>query len=164
RPDVQLKDIRGNVPTRIGKLLAGEFDAILLAAAGLVRLELDLSAIKVLRLNPKEFVPAPAQGVLAFQTCTDDKATRRLLQKLHRPEVARCTNVERKVLQLAEGGCHMPLGVYCEQDPGGHYHLWAAKAQTWDAPLVNARLSSSTHHQLAENMLEVLQQKTQALS
>lgn len=163
RPDVSIKDIRGNVPTRINKLLSGDFDAILLAAAGLVRLDLDLSTVQLLKLNPKEFVPAPAQGVLAFQTCTDDKATRRLLKHLHHPEVAQCTNVERKVLRLAEGGCHMPLGVYCEQDPGGHYHVWAAKAATWNSPLVQVRLSSSTHHQLAENVLKALEQKTAAL-
>jgi len=67
------------------------------------------------------------------------------------------------VLQLAEGGCHMPLGVYCEQDSGGHYHVWAAKANTWDAPLVTARLSSSTHHQLAERILELLQKEETTL-
>ena len=57
----------------------------------------------------------------------------------------------------------MPLGVYCEQDPGGHYHVWAAKARNWDAPVVSVRLSSSTHHQLAERILKQLQEKEAAL-
>ena len=58
----------------------------------------------------------------------------------------------------------MPLGVYCEEDPGGHFHIWAAKAATWDAPMVQVQLSSSTHHQLAERTLEMLRKKTAALS
>jgi hydroxymethylbilane synthase len=62
RPDIQIKDIRGNVPTRLRKLDEGQFDAIMLAAAGLTRLEIDLSAYEVIRFSPKEFIPAPAQG------------------------------------------------------------------------------------------------------
>ncbi len=156
RPDIQIKDIRGNVPTRLEKLKSGDFDAIMLAAAGLVRLEIDLSEFEVIRLNPREFVPSPAQGVLAWQACTQDKPTRRILKHLHQEEVSAVTNVERKVLQLAGGGCHMPLGVYCERDIAGHYHVWAAKAETWDAPLVRTRVSSSTTHLLAEQVLEAL--------
>ncbi len=156
RPDVQLKDIRGNVPTRLKKLADGGFDAILLAAAGLSRLELDLSGFHVVKLNPKEFVPAPAQGVLAYQTRIEDKTTRRIFKHLHHKETALATNVERKILQLLEGGCHMPLGAYCEQDQSGNYHVWAAKADTWDSPVKYIRHSSSTHHGLAEAVLEKL--------
>ena len=67
RPDCQLLDLRGNVPTRIQKLRDGEYDAILLAKAGVDRLELDLSDLEVFVLDPEEFVPAPAQGVLGLQ-------------------------------------------------------------------------------------------------
>ncbi|MEM1120527.1 MAG: hydroxymethylbilane synthase [Bacteroidota bacterium] len=156
RPDIILKDIRGNVPTRLKKLREGQFDAIVLAAAGLTRLDLDMSAFEVIKLNTKEFVPAPAQGVLAYQACKDDIATRKIIKKLHRSEVATVTNVERKVLNLLEGGCHMPLGVYCEKDQNGNYHVWAAKADTWDGPLKRVRLSSSTHFELAEQVLAAL--------
>ena len=156
RSDIQLKDIRGNVPTRIQKLMDGGFDAIVLAAAGISRLELDLSEVHLVKLNPKEFVPAPAQGVLAFQTCIDDVEIRRALKKIHHSAVAACTNVERKVLKLFDGGCHMPLGVYCEQDAAGNFHIWAAKADHWDAPLQSIRLSSSTSFQLAEQVVEAL--------
>lgn len=62
RPDVQLKDIRGNVPTRLDKLRAGDFDAIFLAAAGVSRLGLDIQDLLLVELNPREFVPAPAPG------------------------------------------------------------------------------------------------------
>ena len=81
RPDITLKDIRGNVPTRLEKLRAGDFDAIFLAAAGVSRLELDLSDFEVVEMNPREFVPAPAQGVLAWQTNRDDTETRLILKK-----------------------------------------------------------------------------------
>jgi hydroxymethylbilane synthase len=157
RPDLKLADIRGNVPTRLEKLRRGDFAAIVLAGAGLRRLELDVSDLKVVRFNPREFVPAPAQGVLAFQTREDDRDLRRLLQQLHQREVAKCTNVERRVLQLLGGGCHMPLGVYCERDESGNFHVWAARADHWEAPLQRARLSSSTSFELAEQVLQALE-------
>jgi len=156
RPDVQLKDIRGNVPTRLEKLRSGDFDAILLAAAGLQRLDIPLDDFAVVRFNPAEFVPAPAQGVLAFQCRETDKETRRILAKLHHPEVAACTNVERKVLQLIGGGCHAPLGAYCKRDNAGNYHAWVAYAKAWDQPLRRAQLSQATHFRLAEQLLEQL--------
>lgn len=156
RKDIQVKDIRGNVPTRLEKLQNGDFDAILLAAAGLSRLNLDLSGFHVVQFNPKEFIPAPAQGVLAFQTAADNLEVRRILKQIHHSEVSAITNVERKVLKLMEGGCHMPLGVYCERDEQGNYHVWAAMADTWDAPLKRARLSSSTSFNLAEQIVELL--------
>ncbi len=156
RSDITLKDIRGNVPTRLQKLKDGQFDAIVLAAAGLTRLDLDLSDFEVVQLNTKEFVPAPAQGVLAYQTRTSDKETRKIIKKLHHAEVASSTNVERKVLNLLGGGCHMPLGVYCEQDQMGNYHVWAAKADTWNSPVKRVRLSSSTSFELAEQVLAAL--------
>lgn len=157
RPDVHLMDLRGNVPTRVEKLRKGEFDGILLAAAGIERLEIDLSPdILSVRLNPREFVPAPAQGVLAFQTLRHDLHIRRILQKIHHSEVSDCTNVERGVLRLLQGGCQMPVGVYCERDPLGNYHVWASVAEAWNSPIKTARLSSSTSYGLAENILKKL--------
>lgn len=158
RPDITLQDIRGNVPTRIEKLRKGDFDAILLAAAGIERLQLDLSDLKVINLHPREFIPAPAQGVLAFQTRTNDIETRRILKKIHHHDVAKVTNVERKILQLFDGGCQLPLGVFCEKDPRGNFHVWAAKANTWDAPVKRINLSSSTTFELAERIVEQLRQ------
>ena len=156
RNDIELKDIRGNVPTRLSKLQSGAFDAILLAAAGLSRLDIDVTDFKIIPLNPKEFIPAPAQGVLAFQTVVDKKDIRKILQKIHHPEVSKRTNIERKVLQLFEGGCHMPLGVYCENDTLGNYHVWAAKAEHWEGPVKMIRLSSSTSFELREQVVEAL--------
>ncbi|MBK8042270.1 MAG: hydroxymethylbilane synthase [Haliscomenobacter sp.] len=156
RPDLQIRDLRGNVPTRLEKLRQGDYDAILLARAGLNRLNASLSGLTVIPLNPREFVPAPAQGVLAWQTNAADAPVRRLLQRLHHPEVSAATNVERKVLQLLGGGCHLPLGVFCERDSMGHYHAWAAYAPSWNSPVTRVRLSSSTNYQLAEKIAESL--------
>ena len=156
RPDIEIKDIRGNVPTRLRKLSEGQFDAIMLAAAGLTRLKLDLSGFHVVKFSPKEFIPAPAQGVLAWQARAEDKATRRALRHLHQSGVSAVTNIERQVLSLLDGGCQMPLGVYCERDGEGNYHLWAAKAEAWNTPVRKVRLSQSTNHLLAERAVEAL--------
>lgn len=156
RKDFELKDIRGNVPTRLRKLQEGQFDAIVLAAAGLTRLEIDLSDFFVLKFDAREFVPAPAQGVLAYQTLQDDRETRRILKQLHDSDTAQATNVERKVLKLLEGGCQMPVGVYCKTDAIRNFHVWAAKADAWNGELKRVRISASTHAGLAEQVVEAL--------
>ncbi|MCW5922840.1 MAG: hydroxymethylbilane synthase [Saprospiraceae bacterium] len=154
RPDVRLQDIRGNVPTRLEKLRGGDFDAIFLAAAGVTRLHLDLSGFILVELNPREFVPAPAQGVLAWQTNRDDTTTRHILRKIHHPEISACTNVERRVLQMLEGGCQLPLGAYCERDEAGHFHAFAAC--DIGGAMRRVRLSSSTHYGMAEKLVTEL--------
>ena len=156
RPDAQLKDIRGNVPTRLEKLRSGDFDAIFLAAAGLVRLGLDLSDLYVVRLHPREFVPAPAQGVLAWQVNQSDLSTRRILKKLHHSDISTTTNVERRVLQLLDGGCQLPLGVHCERDASGYLHAFAA-CQVGDT-MRRARLSQNTGLGMAEKIVEMLRE------
>jgi len=78
RPDLIVADIRGNVPTRIGKLRQGQYDAVVLAAAGIARLSLDLTGLVVVDLQPYGFLPAPAQGALALQCRRDDEPTRAL--------------------------------------------------------------------------------------
>lgn len=114
RPDVELRDLRGNVPTRIDKLRKGNYDAILLAKAGLDRLEIDLSEFEVVVLNPKEFVPAPAQGVLGLQIREDDEELHRVLQAMNHADVQANIALERGVLNLLQGGCQLPLGAYCD--------------------------------------------------
>jgi len=156
RADLEMRDIRGNVPTRLDKLRQGGFAAIMLAGAGISRLGIDLDEFSVIKFDPREFVPAPAQGVLAFQVREEDKELRRKLLRLHHKGVADCTNVERKVLQLMEGGCQMPIGVYCEKDPIGNYHVWVALAAHASAPLKMVTLSSSTRYELAEQTVAAL--------
>ncbi len=151
RPDAEVDDVRGNVPTRVDKLRRGDYDAIVLAAAGLTRLELDLGDLHVAHLHPREFVPAPAQGVLAYQCRESDTDTRRILARIHHRETASCTNVERRLLNAFDGGCHLPLGAYCQRTPHG-YELNAAYAPALGEPLVRHRISYSTFDGLAEAM------------
>ena len=153
-PDVTIEDIRGNVPTRIQKLRDGHFDGILLAKAGLDRLELDVSDLFVFHFEPTEFVPAPAQGVLAYQCRREDKEVIKALRQIHSFDSSDCTNVERKVLQMMDGGCHLPLGVYCKKDKMGYYHASACFSKNLEFPLKRLKLSQSTSHKLAENIFE----------
>lgn len=114
RPDTTISDLRGNVPTRIEKLRNQQYDAILVAKAGVDRLNLNLNEFHVEVLNPTEFVPAPAQGVLGLQIRSNDKETAALVSKLNHPQVQQFIAVEREVMRLLNGGCQLPLGVYCE--------------------------------------------------
>ncbi|MDF1695813.1 MAG: hydroxymethylbilane synthase [Saprospiraceae bacterium] len=156
---IQTEDIRGNVPTRIEKLREGQFGAIVLATAGLNRLQLDVSDLEVVRLHPREFVPAPAQGVLAYQTRNEDMEMRKVINKIGNRDVAFCTNVERRVLQMMDGGCHLPLGVYCEQDQMGNYHTWSAMSAGLDQPMKRCKISQSTYAGLAEEIYNNLQEQ-----
>jgi len=114
RQDVQIKELRGNVPTRVEKLRSGQYDAILLAKAGILRLELDLSDLVSIDLTPDEFVPAPAQGVLALQIRSVDTELQKVLQQINDFKVQKLVHLERSVLNLMDGGCQLPLGVYCD--------------------------------------------------
>jgi hydroxymethylbilane synthase len=116
RPDLKINDLRGNVPTRIQKLKDGLYDAILLAKAGVDRLQLDLSDFEVVVLDRTEFVPAPAQGVLGLQIREEDESLFEVLQQMNHVEVQKRIQIERKVLNLLDGGCQLPLGVYCDEE------------------------------------------------
>jgi hydroxymethylbilane synthase len=116
RPDLQIEELRGNVPTRIDKLRAGHYDAILLANAGVSRLQLALDDLHTLVLDPTEFIPAPAQGVLGLQIRQNDTTTQAIVAQLNHADVASQIAIERGVLQALQGGCQLPLGVYYGQD------------------------------------------------
>jgi len=132
RKDMVLKDLRGNVPTRIAKLKEGAYDAIILAAAGVNRLDFDLSEFHVELLDPTEFVPAPAQGALALQIREDDLELAQQLQALNDEETAAVTEIERSVLNQFQGGCQLPIGVYCTLNEEGGFEVWTAISESWD--------------------------------
>lgn len=155
-PTAEIKDIRGNVPTRLEKLRTGDFDGIILAQAGLDRLQLDVSDLYSFAFDPSEFVPAPAQGVLAYQCRKGDADMINILRKIHHMDTSDCTNVERKVLKKMDGGCHLPLGVYCRKDAMGFYHTVACFSHDLQTPLKKVKLSQSTNHQLAEKIYDQL--------
>jgi hydroxymethylbilane synthase len=129
RPDLEIDDLRGNVPTRIGKLRSENYDAIMIAKAGVARLGIDLSEFHVEELTPTEFIPAPAQGVLGIQINESDRELFEALQALNHPHVAEELAVERKVLKSFGGGCHLPLGCYCRKHEDS-YQIFTSKADT----------------------------------
>jgi hydroxymethylbilane synthase len=108
RPDIELLELRGNVPTRIERLQKGDYDAIILAAAGLRRLELDQHISQLLSLE--EFPPAVSQGAIGVCIRTSDAEAARWLQKLNDRASQLATTAERALLRKVEGGCQVPLG------------------------------------------------------
>ena len=118
RSDLEIVDLRGNVPTRVNRLREGRYDAILLAQAGVKRLELDLTDLFVLPLDEDRFVPAPAQGMLGIQ-CRDEADWRTHLKKLDCSEAGRGVAAERDLLQKLEGGCQLPFGINVKPAGGG---------------------------------------------
>lgn len=116
RSDLKLNDLRGNVPTRIEKLRNGDYDAIVLAAAGLARLQLDLSGLEVRVLEPRVLVPAPAQGALALEIRRSDYQLAELLTDLHHVHDYRAISAERGLMAMLQGGCQLALGAHAELD------------------------------------------------
>jgi len=116
RPDLQLRDLRGNVNTRLAKLDAGEYDAIVLACAGLQRLGLD-ARIRA-RLAPPDWLPAPAQGAIAVECRDGDADTHALFAVLAHAATRTCVTAERAMNRALHGSCHVPVAAYATLDGG----------------------------------------------
>ena len=111
RSDLDIREIRGNVDTRLAKLDNGEYDAIVMAYAGLKRLGLDERITQI--LPEVQMVPAPGQGAIAVQIKSDREDYKELLKPLHHGYTARCVEVERYILSTIGGGCAVPFGCNC---------------------------------------------------
>ncbi len=117
RPDLEVLDLRGNLNTRLAKLDRGDYDAILLAAAGVLRLGwADRIAAY---LDPPEWLPAVGQGALGVIARAGDERVRALLADFHDPLTAACTAAERALLASLEGGCQIPIGALAHVDEDG---------------------------------------------
>ncbi|WP_442908700.1 hydroxymethylbilane synthase [Hydrogenovibrio sp. 3SP14C1] len=112
RPDLIVKDLRGNVGTRLGKLDAGQYDAIVLATSGLKRLELD-ERIRH-ELSPETCLPAVSQGTLGIEYFEKDQEVLELIKVLNHRDTEIRTLAERAMNHRLEGGCQVPIGVYAE--------------------------------------------------
>jgi len=152
RPDLEIKDLRGNVITRVNKLREENYDAIMLAKAGVSRLGLDLSEFHIEELMPTELVPAPAQGVLAVQIRESDRELFDALKALNHPDVAQSLAVERTVLKLFGGGCHLPLGCYCHKE-ADTYQVFTSKADEGDDFPDRLYMESTTTEGLAQKIV-----------
>jgi hydroxymethylbilane synthase len=122
-PRLDVRPVRGNVGTRLRKLDAGEFDALLMAAAGLKRLGL---AGRIRQILPtSQFLPAPGQGALGIEALTDDAEAAALVAPLEDASTRAATAAERAVSRLLGGSCEVPLAAYAELEPDGRLHLRA---------------------------------------
>ena len=108
RPDLEVVELRGNVPTRLNKVEKGSVHAAVLAAAGLIRLGVR-QRIAVF-LEAPDWLPAPGQGAIAVEARKDDAATQALLRQLDDPQTSLATRAERAFLAALEGGCQVPIG------------------------------------------------------
>ncbi|KTC85108.1 hydroxymethylbilane synthase [Legionella brunensis] len=116
RPDLTIKPLRGNVNTRLEKLKAGEYDAIVLALAGLERLGMVENVSEI--LDDEIMLPACGQGALGIECRQDDTVLQKLITPLNDILSSLCVKVERHVNALLGGNCHVPLAVYCKPQPG----------------------------------------------
>jgi hydroxymethylbilane synthase len=115
-PDLVAADIRGNIDTRIAKMRRGEVDALVLAAAGLLRLGQEVAGASP--LDPAEFVPAPGQGCLALEARSDDERVRDALACIDHPASNLALGAERAFLDELGGGCQTPAGALCLVEAG----------------------------------------------
>lgn len=128
RPDLEIKQLRGNIHTRLRKLEEGQYDAILLAAAGLIRVGLSDRITEFLDYDL--MMPAPAQGALHIQCRENDEFIKNVLLSIHNSKIEEIVEIEREFSKIFDGGCHTPMGctghlengeitlrgVYCQND------------------------------------------------
>ncbi len=123
RPDLEVKLVRGNVNTRLGKLDAGDYDALILAAAGLKRLEFQPRVKSY--LEPEVMLPAVGQGVMGIECAEDNQLAQEVALAIDDPTTRTCVLAERAVNQRLGGGCHMPIAAYAEVNETGQLNLRA---------------------------------------
>jgi hydroxymethylbilane synthase len=117
RPDLDIRDLRGNVNTRLAKLDGGDYDAIILAVAGLQRLGLD--ARITARLAPPHWLPAPGQAAIAIECLADNRHVAELAGALDHPGTRTTTAAERAMNRALGGSCTVPVAAWCETDVDG---------------------------------------------
>lgn len=157
-PQFDIRDLRGNVGTRLAKLDKGEYDAIILAAAGLKRLGLE-NRISC-ALDPRDSLPAIGQAAIGIECRQNDPAIESLIQSLNHPDTAICIKAERAFNRRLHGGCHMPAAAYAQLECGGQLRMRGLLAQpdgshtiqsTITGPATQAEILGRT---LAEQILQ----------
>lgn len=140
RPDLRVESLRGNVDTRLRKLMEWRFDAIVMAAAGINRLGISAPKQKVFSLD--EFLPSPGQGALGLEYAVDRPDVAEIVAFLdHRPTRV-CVEAERSFLSTLEGGCQTPIGAYATLDEQGMINLTGMVASLDGTRIIRQQLSS----------------------
>lgn len=165
-PRTETVDLRGNVPTRLRKFAESDWQAIVLARAGLERLGYDLNAgsfqfegvpLRAELLSPEEFVPAGGQGIVAIQVRTDGHEAGPIVRAINDPAASLCLEAEREFLRLLQGDCGSPVGVLATM--AGPAMI--VRAQVFEPPRVEPRLArvegdASTPKKLARELWEAI--------
>jgi hydroxymethylbilane synthase len=153
RPDLEYIEFRGNVDTRLAKLGQGKADAIVLAAAGLDRLE-KTTAIRQ-RFAPEVLCPAPGQGALAIECRAGDQAMQAALRPLDDSETRMAITAERRCLATLGGGCLVPIGAYCHRS-GDQFSLQAVVASADGSRIIRAERRHADPEMLGEQLAHQL--------
>lgn len=111
-PGLRVELLRGNIETRLARLIKGDFDSTFLAAAGLIRLAVDTAPLKRLQLDPFEFIPSPGQGALCFTARDDARETIAVLANIEDEASRVAVSTERAAARVLGGSCHLPVGAY----------------------------------------------------
>lgn len=155
-PDLQIKDLRGNVNTRLAKLDQGEYDALILASAGLIRLDMHQRIAS--RLEAELCLPAGGQGAVGIECRAEDKAIQALLDPLHHPQSAYCVLAERAMNRRLQGGCQVPIGCYAQlQSSGDRLNLRGLVASVDGQTMLKADIQGAVED--AERLGEMLADK-----
>ena len=117
RPDLKLVELRGNVPSRIKKFLESDWDAIILARAGVERLKLSKHISSIIKTDV--MLPAVGQGALGIETRADNKTVNEIVKSIHHEDTYKAVLAERALLKTLEGGCQVPIGAFAEVKPNG---------------------------------------------
>lgn len=133
RPDLKIEGLRGNLQTRLAKLESGQYDAIILAVAGLERLGLQRQIKEI--LSTDRMLPACGQGALGIECRIEDSELKKYISPLNDPISALCVHSERHVNALLGGNCHVPLAVYCAPEADSQLYL-RAKVATVDGKII----------------------------
>jgi hydroxymethylbilane synthase len=154
RPDLTVKNIRGNVETRLEKLMRGEYDALVMARAGLKRLGLATKVTEA--LDPGQFIPAPGQGALAIQ-CRKDEKMIDLLNPLNHEPSRTCFDAERRLLRRLRAGCSAAVGGWARFD-GDCLVMVAEVLDQWGRTCLRASGEAFAHDniRLADNLADGL--------
>jgi hydroxymethylbilane synthase len=142
RPDLQIEPLRGNVNTRLAKLDNGDYDAIILAAAGLERLGLEHHISH--QFTPEEMLPAAAQGVLGIECLEDNTELRGILNKLSDPVAVQTTTAERAIARVLQASCQSPVAAFASIS-GSDLTLTALVAHPDGAPSIKESISGQPH-------------------
>ena len=153
RPDLQVESIRGNVQTRLSKLDSGEFDAIVLAQAGLARLGIQRSDASILDID--QSLPAPGQGALGIEVVADSPVVE-LLDKLLQPSVARCVQAERGISAGLGADCALPVAAHAVAEEQGLIFLRALVAAPDGSRILRAEGRGMEPQALADEVVQAL--------